>query len=461
MKTPIIWIFIPILAGIALLFLSKWEKWIRIAALALSFILTLLAFGLPVNQAISFRLWAGFPTFTIGDSVLFFGARFTIDRSVLSILAFMFLGLTIWDLGLVILKSVGPFFALSLIIMGLVAAGLSLNPRAYAPLLFLAAFLIAIPVFSAPGERFHPGTGRFMIAQVIGMMLILLANLMIIATSIQSETPTEPVVPLITLGLGVAMVIPIIPFHSWLLMLPTEGKAPENRFFMILFPIVSLLLFFEILIGIGLASLAQSVETSLILTGLLLIIYSGLSMAFEKQIGRAFSYAIIHQIGLSLISIDLALFSTTSDDTAGLFFAVIIQMVISLTVWQIAERVLSPVADNLSIDGFRLKLQRAPIASIALLFSIFSLAGLPALPGFPVQLELWSRLAEIQPALVLIGLAGNLSLSVFGIRLLGRMVERDLEQDDRTSESRLYIILLIAGILSLLILGLIPSLYSS
>lgn len=457
--SPTLWIVFPFTTGIFLLFLKEHEKETKLAALLVLLILTILAFGLPINQPITFRFWPGFPSFIISDSLIFFGARFTIDQSVVALIAFLYLSMTFWVLISYNATSSYLLIPLSFIVMSLIVSGLSINPRAYASLVLLLAALLCVPLFSPPGKQSHPGVIQFMLAQIVGMALILIANLIFVSASIQSESQFVPPFSIIFLLLGFALVVPIFPFHSWLIQLSSKGGGPGSRYFLIVFPLVNLTIFFEAIIRMDLPTTVPFFNEAIRSAGLFLLVFGGLAVAVEQRMERAFGFIILHQVGLLLLSISLATFAN-NNEPAKLFFAFIIQIVFCMLTWRLADVVFHPGSGSSSKQDYSGGLIRSPFASIALLLCIFSFAGLPALPGFPIQLDLWRSIAQIQPNALLFGIFGNFLVSIFGIRLLRLMIFQNHQPELQTIKRRILDGFLIVAIIFLILISLFPAIYT-
>jgi hypothetical protein len=459
MSAPIIWVILPILSGGVLLLLRRWEKWISLTAFLIALLLALLALRLPIEEAIPIHLWAGIPSLDVRSSMIFLGARLTIDNSTRSILAFFYLALAIWYAGAVTLRRKSYLFAIGLGFVGLLSGGMAINPNIYAPFIFLMAAALCVPAFSPPGKMILPGTGRFISFQLLGMCLILLANLSILMATIQANPATDLIIPIFILGLGFAMVIPIFPFHAWLTMITGESIDFEKGLFILLLATANLLGLSALLTRFGNAAGIENLNPIFRTAGILMILFGGISNAFTRQMGRAFGFALLHQIGVALVAISLVATTNNAAQISGLFFAQFAPMCIALALWIFSLNILSPEAEKVTMADLNEKLRRFPFASTALLLSIFSLSGLPILASFPVYTLLWSEVAKSQPSLVLFGILGSFSLSIFGLRLLASLIQKTPGENAVFSENGAQIVLMVMGIGTLLIMGFAPHLY--
>jgi NADH-quinone oxidoreductase subunit N len=188
------------------------------------------------------------------------------------------------------------------------------------------------------------------------------------------------------------------------------------------------------------------------------MILGGAGAALEKNLGRTMGYAIIHHIGVSLLGISLIEYSRNYLPNSVPFFYFFIPWGISLGLLALSINILHKKHDYVEISDLNGIIRRSPWISAGILISIFSMGGLPLLAGFPAYIGIWSPLVQRDPRLALVAWLGNALIILTGLNLFSIMIRTSNPQENwRISESVVQISILTAGILVILILGLLPT----
>jgi NADH:ubiquinone oxidoreductase subunit 2 (subunit N) len=201
-----------------------------------------------------------------------------------------------------------------------------------------------------------------------------------------------------------------------------------------------------------------------------MVIVGGLWGAFQRSLGRLIGFAVMSEIGLSLLVIGADVNQNVAIPLLGIFFAMLVPWGLSLGLWALAVATILRAKPHLTDQKYKLVFQdikglgwELPFATGGVVVAIFSLAGLPLLAGFPPRLALWNGLGD-EYLLSSIGiLLGSVGLMVGGVRTLIALVkapeENGIEPDDeirRFAETRGEVILLVLGIVAVILLGLFP-----
>ena len=201
--------------------------------------------------------------------------------------------------------------------------------------------------------------------------------------------------------------------------------------------------------------------------GVVMIAFGGLLAAFQRHLGRMIGYAVLVEIGLSLLAIRTGLDLASGGNLLGAFYAILLPRALSLGVWALSLvaiiRILNTMQGSgditsrgLSFRNVKGLARQAPIAAIGLLLAQFSLAGFPLLVGFPVRLAIWQEVAQhsvLLAALVFLGYAG---LIVGGVRTLAVLVMGAEDKPWEIQETRSELVFLVIGSIALIIIGLFP-----
>lgn len=456
MSAPLVWILIPGSLAWVLYVVRNRQRTMLLAGMLAAALLTLLAWKLPIGQPISL----GPLQFNLAQDLSILGRRFTIDDSSRPVLILVYLGLTFWFGGAWLARPSRLFVPAGLGIAALFIAALSVEPFLYAALLIEIAAIVSVPVLSPPGRPVGRGVIRFLTFQTLGMPFVLFAGYLLPQVQLNPSDSVMVLRATILLGLGFAFFMSIFPFHTWIPMVTEEAHPYAAAFVFFMLPgVISLF-------GLGLLERYAWIRTEpavfqgLRYVGSAMVLIGGFWAAFQRHLGRMMGYAVVMEIGLSLLAISLG-YSPTATAAAGLplqeiFFTLLLPRGLSLAIWGLALTAIHNQAGDLSFRAVQGIARRIPVISAALLMAHFSLAGLPLLAGFPAHLALWSALAAQSLPAAVAALLGNAGLLAGGIRSLVVLSMGAEETNWQVDESWATIGLLALGCLVLLLIGIFP-----
>ncbi len=319
------------------------------------------------------------------------------------------------------------FIPIGLAISGLLTASLAVEPFLFAALLIELAVLVSVPLLSPPGERVGRGVLRYLTFQTLGMPFILFTGWLFVGVEANPGDPAAVLRATVPLLLGFTFLIGIFPFHTWIPMIAEETHPYSAAFIFFVLPGVVSIFGLSFLVRYPWLRINPLLYVSLRILGLLMVVTGGVWAAFQRNLGRMLGYAVMVDIGMSLLAISLGagnpqvqlpISGTDIPRTTGLFFALFPARAVALSVWALA---LSTIRNHVPDQNFRSVhglARKLPIASAALVLAHFSYAGVPILAGFPVQLALWSSLAAQSLPAALVGLLGMVGLASGAIRSL-------------------------------------------
>lgn len=460
MSALALWSLIPGVIALSLYSLRRWEKTIHITGLLFALLLAWLAWRLPIGEPIALRLWPGFPIFTLEPVQTIYGNRFTLDNSTRPVLILLYLCAAFWIGGAGPARTHRLFAPLSLVLTALLAAALSADAISSAAMLLALAALVSVPLLSSPGRPAARGVSRYLVFQIGGVCLILFADaLLSIATTPGSEAQPNLIPALLALALGFGMILAVVPFHTWLPMLAEETNPYAAAFIFFLLPNAVALLVLDALIRYSLIGLPSSTFIAVQYAGVLMALAGGVGAAFDRHLGRILGFAALTQIGLTLLAISLNNQPGRTTPLIGIYFSQLAPQAVGLAIWSLALSIFRFYSPELSFAAVRGAAHRLPIAALTLIMANFSLAGLPLLASFPADVALWSSISQRSLTVALFSLIGCGGLLVAGLRSLTTLVTAPGEVRWQISESRLQVILLLAGAGLLIFAGLFPQLY--
>jgi NADH:ubiquinone oxidoreductase subunit 2 (subunit N) len=460
MNAPIIWIIIPGLASIVLFILQDRVKFVNSVGILLALLLGLFAIALPIGQTITL----GALSFEISDTLVVLGRRFVISKGDTALIALMYFGAAFWFGGVIFAKTARSFIPLALGISATLIAAFSVVPFLYGPLLFELAVLVSIPLLAQPGTGVSKGVLRYLTYQTLGFPFLLFSGWMLAGIEVSPGNSLQILQASVLLALGFAFLLGVFPFHTWIPMLG-ESAHPYNIAFVyyqlpIAITIFALNLFDQY---VWLRSSATT-HSILIIVGITMIFVGGAITAFQRHLGRMMGYALIVDIGFSLIAISSGL---VNNESLGLFFGMLLPRGLTLGVWSLAlvvisskvvdgNGILTTVPSSLSFRGIQGIAHRLPVASFCLLIAYFSIAGFPLMAGFSVRhaiLDAFQGRNILSLSLILLGMIG---VFIGGARTIAVMISGTTDGGWQRNETAWEVVFLSLGSVSLLILGLFP-----
>jgi NADH-quinone oxidoreductase subunit N len=327
-----------------------------------------------------------------------------------------------------------------------VGASLMIRPFLYAaPLLELAAIGGCLLLV---GERpvTHRAGIRLLTFYTLAMMSLLLTGWMLDTAGVTSATPREAERAFLLLAIGLAILLAVPPFHSWLPS-AAEGSDPYTLAFVVVI-LQSAGLF--LLLGFldSYAWLRESVEISSRLrwAGIVTLGLGTLWAAAQTGGARFMAYALLADMGVTLL-----LLGRLEAPAYQVALGMAGSRAVGMAVWALGTSELEG-----SLDG---KVGRKPTSSWARLAAVagaLSVVGAPLTAGFPGRWAALHRVGTTDPwagGLIILSMV-VLSIAVirWGLSLNNRVVqESGLEGRSRRA-------FLFGGVVLVMSLGIFPQL---
>jgi NADH-quinone oxidoreductase subunit N len=456
MSAPLLWVILPGFIAVGLYTIRQWRNAIYFIGLLVALLLAGLAWRLPIEEPISLHLWPGFPAFKVGESITIFNRPLELNNIQRPALIMIYLGLGFWFGGAYQAGANRLFIPLGLGIAALMTASIAVTPGYYGVLIVELMAFACVPILSPPGKPLNRGITRFLVFQTFGVGLILLGDLSLPVIGVASENTSRLSPVSLLISLGFLIMIGAFPFHSWIPMIIEQANPYASVFVFYIIPTTLLLLALEYLSRYTRLGVPLSVYASLRPIGVMMILIAGAWAAFERHLGRILGFAAILQIGSALLAISLGDRTGQESSAGGLFFAQLLPQAIGLAVWAQALCAIRDDQSELTFDAVRGKASRLPLATISLVLANFSLAGLPLLASFPVDLAVWSGLAQRSSGIALLALIGNVFLFIAAVRTLAVLLNSSSQDSWQFSERSWQRVLLVLGMIMLFVVGLMP-----
>jgi len=449
MSAPLIWIIIPIaMAGVLLLITN--QRILTMVGGSLTLMLSSIALLIPIDQA----LQIGDISLKIAPAIQILGRRLILNPTDASLLAIFYGLVSLWFFGAEITNTTQRLIPLGLMIAALLVASIAVEPFLYAAIIIEIAVLLAIPMLLPSNQNPGPGVIRFLIYQTLGMPFILFAGWLLAGVEASPGDLALVVQSATILGLGFAFLLALFPFYTWLPMLAEETSPYIIGFLFWVLPTITVVFGMSFLDRYSWLRTSEQLGQVLSVSGTLMVVTGGLGSAFQRHLVRQMAYAVIAEIGFSLLALSLP-----SDGAIELVFLLIIPRSLALLTWAISLTRLKIQIQPLRFSIVQGVARIYPITTAGLILAHLSVAGFPLLAGFPIRLALWEALASQSLSVAFWFLIGILGLLTGGIRTLAVLVMAPKEIGWEMRENLGSGVMIGVGIIALFVLGIFPQLF--
>lgn len=454
MNSAYIWIAFPIAISVVLFLLQKRKTLVAIIAMGTSALLAGLAAWLPMQDQIVLWRWV----LPYSDTLNILGRKFVLSAAERPSLMVIYFIAALWFGAVPLARPNRLFVPLSLAMVALLTAAIAVEPFLFAGVLIVIAVLVSLPFLSPPGTRVGRGVLRYLSFQTIGMPFILISGFMFTGLEVGPGNPEYVAIAAALLVIGFALMLGIFPFNTWILMLAEKAHPYPTAFVFLLLPIAVSMFgfgFFDNYVW-----LKDNPSTTLLLqvTGVVMVITAGVWGAVEKHIVRLMGFAIIVDVGFSLIAMGLAV-DSEAQIYRLLFYALLVPRGLSLGILALASSALLQRSVPLEFNKVRGLSRQLPIISVSVLIALFCIAGMPLLASFPIKLAILEGISVSIPQVSIWVILGSLGLLAGAARLMLSMVSDSRENLEIQPESRLLKVFLLVGILILVMIGIFPNIF--
>lgn len=465
MSAPLIWVILPTGLAIFLFLTRSFRLWTFSMGVFVSAWLSILAMLMPIGQTVSL---AG-RTFIISERFSVLGRDFILLNTDRGLLVMVYLFVTVWIIGAWFANPREMFVPFAMVWAALLIAALAVEPFLYAALLFEICVLLAVPMLSPPKQAPGPGIFRYLTFQSLGMPFILLAGWFLSGLEASPGQSGLAIRAGALVGVGLAFLLSVIPFHTWIPSLARETHPYALAFVLFMMPVM------VGIFGIGFIDQfvwlreAPGLFAGLRLVGGIMMLVGGVWAGVETHMGRMLGHAAILETGAALMAIGVGY-------PAGvlLYFWLAVVRVFSYVPWAAAVSMVWERADGeLNMENHSGTGHRMPLIAGMVILGQFSLVGVPMLAGFSARYTLFREVAVSAPLVSGVALIGNIGLMVGAIRTLNSLFiplpEKSQQLDSSggifsrdgrvVSERLLEWIIYGLLVLGLVVVGMMPQIY--
>lgn len=453
LSTPVVWVIFPIvMAIISGVFYRRRVLNLLLTSIT-ALVLALLAALLPETLSVSI----GPIAIQFSESLGFLGRQINLPYEILPFIVFSYAVTGLWLFFSNIPVVPESFRSVSLVITALLTAALGVEPFLYAALLIELAILASILILSPVEDKTSPGILRYLSFQTIAMPFILLAGWLL--TGVETLPADSPLVTqtMIVLGLGVALLLAVFPFHSWVPMVSQQASPTVASFIFLMVNTTILVFSLNFLDRYAFLREFQSIYIVLRLMGTIMIIIGGAWTAFQDNLKRSLGFTVLSEVGFSLLCIGLS-----AQGGLTWLFLLFPARALGLWLWGYTLTLIEQHSDSTEMQDLQGFARRYPILVLGLIVAQLSLAGLPLFASFPSKFAIFTATFEINPIMGIWSFIGNLGLFLFTFRLLTALVAPNEELPNEkwvvSEKMQVYLPILIFILITIL-LGLLPDVF--
>lgn len=413
MSAPLLWVVLPAGFAVFLFLLRSFRQWVFALGTFTSVWLWILAMMMPIGQPVSL----GGRTFIIGERFSILGRDFILLNTDRGLLVMVYFFLTLWIIGSWFAKPRDIFVPFAMVWAALLTAALAVEPFLYAALLFEICVLLAVPMLSPPQHRPGPGIFRYLIYQSLGMPFILLAGWFLSGLEASPGASGLALRAGVLTGVGLAFLLSVIPFHTWIPSLARETHPYALAFVLFMMPTM---------VGIfGLGFIDRfvwlrdnpAVYDGLRLVGALMMLVGGVWAAVENDLGRMLGHATILETGIALVAVGVGY-----PEGVLLYFWLVVVRVFSYVPWAAGLSMIWNRFDgDLDLQHHLGSGHKMPLTAGIVIVGQISLLGVPLLAGFSARYTLFQEVAPLAPLVGVLALIGNVGLMVGAIRTINAL----------------------------------------
>jgi NADH-quinone oxidoreductase subunit M len=229
--------------------------------------------------------------------------------------------------------------------------------------------------------------------------------------------------------LGLAVKVPVIPFHTWLPAAYAEAPSPVTMLLTGLMSKMGVYGFLRILVPIFPEQL-RAVLTPLLWLAVLTIVCSAAAAFAQRDLKRLLAYSSINHLGYCLLGIFAALRLTGDDarlaaEPVAALNGVVLQMfnhgLTAATLFGFVALLERRTEGRRNLDDFGGLRQVAPVFCGLMGIAVFSSLGLPGLNGFVGEFLIFKGAFPLAPWATALSALGLLITAVFLLTLMQRV----------------------------------------
>ena len=452
MSAPMLWVVIPLVSLIPLLFLRKRKRIVALTAAGFALLLFLLAFFVPIQNGSS----GGIP-FSLNPSLSILGRELRIHAEDKMLVSYFFLVAAIFIMLAFILGLDENFSLYCLFSSALAVAAFAVDPFIYASLIIGFIVLCSIPVFVSKVEirRNIKGLFRFISYQLLSIPFLLLAGWILAGGEIAPVSRPELMQASIVLGVGFALMLALFPFHIWMPLLAEESPTIHFGFVSHLVFRIGFFLLLKFLNNFAWMREFSEIYSAFRIIGTVMVVISGMWSFFSSDLKRIMAYFLLLQNGLLLIAM-----SGIPVQKVNLFAILLLIDSLAIIALSWSMQVLKSTTNPLTLEQMIGLFHQYPLTCLTLVGGLLTTWGFPLFAGFAPILIVTLSINTFSLSNVLLILLGLFFAAMTSFRIIYRIFSPALDNQKMNKEKLSWKIISIAIFSLILLIGIFPNLAS-
>lgn len=340
----------------------------------------------------------------------------------------MLVALALWLIGAFLIAArLSPgwsLFPLLLVDFGLISAALIFSELVLQVLLLKLAWLIMTMLVQGRSGGQNRAATRLLILTVLALPPFLIAAWLIEQRLFDPGSAALTAAIVLTLGMGFALSLAIIPFHAWLPQTAEDASPLVAAWLAAGMGGGYLVVLINLLATYGWLAENPQVQRLLFNSGLLMAIGGALLLVTERHLGRLWAYAVLVDLGYVLLGLSFG----SRDGMVGALLT-LFGRIIALLLSGGALSLIRHHAGSLDFDDLLGVGHRLPLSMLTLAIGSLALLGVPLTPGFPGHLLVLHALSARSTGWLVALVAAALLGFVGFLRAFAVMTSRDEERD--------------------------------
>lgn len=408
MSAAALWIYVPFLTGIMLLFFSGYKLFSRITSLILTAFLSFVALQVPVNSMIVFNR----SSLIFSASTRILGRMITIDRADQSIVGFFYAFAFLWIFGSMFTNVYRYFIPTVLMSTALLIGVIAVKPFIYGIFLVMICALLFLPMLRDEEKHNEEVIVRFLLYQLLGMICLAISGQMVGTVDINPQDSYLLKRTVILIFIGLSLWLAVFPFFSWIASLMEKGCPFVSGFVVSILQFLSLFILLQFLNDYIWLRTYEPLFRALRLAGIMMFLIGSSLAFFQTNLQRMMAFIITAENGASILLIGTNSRESIRAFLSGLFVHSVVWLIWATSVKFMGED------DYRSIEDMRGLWHKHPVMCAAMLLSHFTISGMPLLAGFQLRVSLFTACFSVSTMLGWIACFSAGILIFSGLRLL-------------------------------------------
>lgn len=300
-----------------------------------------------------------------------------------------------------------------------IAAAMMVEEMILQVLILLIAWMVVILLVQGGAQANTRAGTRLLVLAILALPAFLIGGALMEQRIFYPNDLFRNSLIVLSLGMGFALMLAVIPFHAWLPQAAEDGPPLVAAWLVAGMGGSYLLVLIDLLSRNPWLAQETQVQRLLFIGGLVLGIGGGVLTITERHLGRLWAYAVLVDLGYILLGLSL-------DNQIGTQAALLIitNRLICLLLVGVALATIRHHATSLHFEQLVGLATRLPISVLAFAFGSLGMFGVPMTGGFPGHWSVLRQFFAITPfwtgMLVLSAMIGSMGF----VRALAIMVSR-------------------------------------